>query len=165
VPRLKKLLKHEPNFPKKKLAVINMNFSYNVLADKAKFWLDSSIEGCKKAGIDYIITQHPADKTDLTGYPVTKKTMYEIIEEGSIAISRFGSTIIEALAMGKPCVYHNPHNEKVIKFQDPLNAYSLSDDSNSLADAINYELSLNIDYREVVEILSSTSAISTFCEV
>ncbi|WP_297431525.1 glycosyltransferase family 2 protein [Sulfurimonas sp.] len=151
IPRLKKLLNNKPIFPKKKLVVINMNFSYNVLSDKSKYWLDSAIEGCKKAGIDYIITQHPADKTDLTGYHVTNKTMYQIIEEGSIVISRFGSTIIEALAMGKPCIYHNPHGEKVMKYQEPMGAYSLSFDSNSLADAIDYELSLAVDYRKRAE--------------
>lgn len=148
IPRLKKLLQQMPKFPMKPLAVINMNFSYNVLADKAIYWLKNAIEGCQKAGIDYVITQHPADKTDLSGYPVTKKTMYEIIEEGSIVVSRFGSTIIEALAMGKPCVYHNSHNEKVIKYQEPMGAYSLSFDSCSLAEAIKYELSLNIDYKK-----------------
>jgi glycosyltransferase involved in cell wall biosynthesis len=148
IPRLKKLLNIEPKFPKEALAVINLNFSYNVLSDKAKVWLDSAIEGCKLANIDYIITQHPADKTNLENYNVTNKTMYEIIEEGSIVISRFGSTIIEALAMGKPCIYHNPHNEKVIKFQEPMGAYSLSFDSKSLAEAIRYELSLDVDYRK-----------------
>jgi len=148
VPRLKKLLETKSTFPNKPLAIINMNFSYNVLADKAQFWLDNAIEGCKIANIDYIITQHPADKTDLSNYNVTNKTMYEIIEKGSIVISRFGSTIIETLAMGKPCVYHNPHKEKVIKYQEPMGAYSLSFDSNSLAEAIKFELSLNVDYRE-----------------
>ena len=147
VPRLKKLLEVTPHFPHKALAVINMNFSYNVLADQAKFWLDNVIEGCKKAHIEYIITQHPADKTDLSDYPVTQKTMYQIIEEGSIVISRFGSTIIEALAMGKPCIYHNPHQEQVIKYQEPMGGYSISDSSQSLADAIKHELSLGVDYQ------------------
>jgi chloramphenicol O-acetyltransferase len=42
--------------------------------------------------------------------------------------------------MGKPCVYHNPHNEQVIKFQEPMGAYSVSKSSDSLAKAIKYEL-------------------------
>ncbi len=148
LPRLTPLLKENVIFPEKPLAIINMNFSYNVLVDKAEKWLQSAIEGCKKANIDYIITQHPADKTELKGYKVTDLNMYETIRQGSIVISRFSSTILEALAMGKPVVYHNPHSEQAIKFQEPLNAYSLSFDSDSLAEAINYELSLGGDYRK-----------------
>lgn len=148
VPRLLPLLKEEVFFPEKKLAIINMNFSYNVLTDKAEYWLKSAIEGCKKAKIDYIITQHPADNTDLSKYNVTSLDMYETIRQGSIVISRFSSTIIEALAMGKPVVYHNPHEEKALKFQDPLGAYSISFNSDELAQAIEYELGLNTDYRK-----------------
>ena len=148
VPRLSSLLKEKVTFPKKPLAVINMNFSYNVLTDKAEEWLASAIKGCEKADIDYIITQHPADKTNLTGYNVTDQNMYDTIRNGSIVISRFSSTILEALALGKPVVYHNPHHEKAIKFQDPLDAYSLSFDDVGLANSINYELSLNTDYRK-----------------
>jgi len=148
VPRLASLLEEDVIFPKNQLAVINMNFSYNVLVDKAEKWLESTIKGCKKANIDYIITQHPADKTNLKNYKVSSLNMYDTIRNGSIIISRFSSTILEALAMGKPVVYHNPHDEKAIKFQNPLNAYSLSFDSDSLAKEIKYELSLNLDYRE-----------------
>ncbi len=147
VPRLTPLLKEKVIFPKKPLAVINMNFSYNVLTDKAEEWLASVIKGCEKAGINYIITQHPADKTDLTGYNVTDQNMYDTIRNGSIVISRFSSTILEALALGKPVVYHNPHHEKAIKFQEPMDAYSLSFDSDGLADAIDFELGLDVDYR------------------
>jgi hypothetical protein len=148
VPRLEELLKEKPKFPQKKLAVINVNFSYGVLEDKRDLWLKSVLEGCKMANIDYVITQHPADKANLSQYNLSKKNMYDTIRDGTIIISRFGSIIIEALAMGKPCVYHNPHNEKVIKFQEPMGAYSLSFDSKSLAEAIRYELSLDVDYRK-----------------
>jgi len=151
VPRLEELMKEKPVFPKKPLAVINLNFSYGVLEDKREIWLKSVIEGCEKANVDYVITQHPADKADLSGYNVSQKNMYDTIRDGSIVISRFGSIIIEALAMGKPAIYHNPHGEKVIKFQEPMEAYSLSFDSDSLAEAIKYELSLKdlgVDYRK-----------------
>lgn len=147
VPRLEELLKETPKFPEKPLAVVNVNFSYGVLDDKRELWLKSAIEGCKKAKIDYVISQHPADKADLSLYNVSKKSVYDLIRNSSIVISRFSSVILEALAMGKPCVYHNPHNEKVVKFQNPMGAYSLSFDSESLAKAIQFELSLKTDYR------------------
>jgi len=79
---------------------------------------------------------------------MSQKIIYKDIQKASIVISRFGITIIEALAMGKPVVYHNPHNEQVLKFQEPLNAYSCSFDVQSLVEAIKYELSLKVDYRQ-----------------
>lgn len=148
VPRLDELMKEAPVFPKPPKAVINLNFTYGVLAEKRKQWLKSAIKGCELAGIDYVITQHPADNGLVHKYPVSKDTMYDAIRKGSLVISRFGSIIIEALALGKPVVYHNPHHEKVIKFQDPMGAYSLSDSSETLAKAIQYELSLEVDYRQ-----------------
>ncbi len=148
IPRLKELMEEKVVFPQKPLAVINVNFSYGVLEDKRDMWISSAVEGCGEAGIDYIITKHPADTGDYSNYNVSTKNMYDTIREGSIIISRFGSIIIEALAMGKPAIYHNPHNEQVQKFQEPMSAYSLSNNSESLAKAIKFELELNVDYRE-----------------
>jgi len=148
VPRLQELMQETPHFPKKPLAVINLNFSYGILEDQRDAWLTSVLEGCSIANIDYVITQHPADHADLSDYHVSTKNMYDTIREGTIIISRFGSIILEALAMGKPAIYHNPHQEKVVKFQDPMGAYSTSQTVQELAEAIRFELGLSVDYRE-----------------
>lgn len=148
IPRLNNFLKEKPKFTKKPLVVINVNFSYGVLEDKREYWLNSVLEACKILNFEYIITQHPEDSANLSKYNISKLDMYETIRQGSIVISRFGSIILEALAMGKPVVYHNPHNEKVLKFQESMGAYSCSFDVQSLVEAIKYELSLKVDYRQ-----------------
>jgi glycosyltransferase involved in cell wall biosynthesis len=140
LPQLTSLYRETSLFPKEPLAIINVNFSYGVLTHCRDEFIETAIEGCKRANVDYIITQHPMDLADLSDYKVTDKNMYDTIREGSIFISRFSGAIIESLAMGKPCVYHNPHNEQVVKFQEPLGAYSISDSAESLAEAIKYEL-------------------------
>jgi glycosyltransferase involved in cell wall biosynthesis len=140
LPKIRVLYRERVKFPKKPLAVINVNFSYEVLTFHRQLFLKTAVEGCKLAGIDYVLTQHPRDNADLSEYNLTDKNMYDTIRDGSIFISRFSGAIIEALAMGKPCVYHNPHNEKVLKFQEPMGAYSISDSAESLAKAIKYEL-------------------------
>jgi hypothetical protein len=140
LPMIRKLYKEKVTFPKKPLAVINVNFTYGVLTWYRNLFVKTAIEGCKLAGVDYVITQHPMDNADLSEYNVTDKNMYDTIRGGSIFISRFSGAIIEALAMGKPCVYHNPHNEQMLKFQEPMGAYSISDSAQSLAKAIKYEL-------------------------
>jgi len=148
IPRLDKLLKEKAKFPKEPLVLINVNFSYGVLEDKREMWLKSVLEACEILNFEYIISQHPQDFADLSKYNVSKDDIYKAIKKASIVISRFGTTIIEALAMGKPVVYHNPHKEQVLKFQESLNAYSCSFDVQSLVEAIKYELSLKGDYRQ-----------------
>ncbi|MCB2202849.1 glycosyltransferase family 2 protein [bacterium] len=140
LPKIRELYNETVKFPSTPIAVINVNFTYGVLTYHRNLFLKTAIEGCKKAGIDYIITQHPMDIADLSGYKVSKGSMYDTIRNGTIFISRFSGAIIEALALGKPCVYHNPHNEQILKFQEPLNAFSISYDTDSLASSIKKEL-------------------------
>lgn len=92
------------------------------------------------AGLDWIISQHPQDRGDLSAYPLDTRDFESTMQENAILISRFSSCIIEALAMGRPVVYHNPDTEKVEKFREPLGAYSISFDAPSLARALESEL-------------------------
>lgn len=148
IPRLASLIKEPPSFPTEIKILININFSYGILEEKRLFWLQSVIDACNILNIKFWITQHPADKADLSHLPVLKCNVYEAIRKSSLIISRFSSIIIESLTMGKPVIYHNPHKEKAIKFQEPLGAYSISDDTNSLVKAIKYELDNGYNCRE-----------------
>ena len=123
-----------------KKALINLNFSYGVLEEKRDEWLHSAIEGCKKANIDFVISQHPQDTSDLSKFPTSKDDVYSLLSECSVLISRFSSVIIEALVIGCPVVYHNPIGERVGKFQNPMGAYSLSFDKTSLANRVLFEM-------------------------
>lgn len=140
LPKIKEFYDEEVSKVRDPLAVINVNFSYGVLTYQREKYVKTAIAGCEKAGIDYIITQHPMDKGLLSDYKLSSDSVYDLLKRCSVYISRFSGTIIEALALGTPCVYHNPHNEKVLKFQNPLGAYSLSYSSTSLATAINQEI-------------------------
>lgn len=139
-PRIAEWLRQPFSPPERRRAVINVNFSYGVLEDEREGWLASAIEGCRRAGLDYVLSQHPQDNADLSGHPVDSRGFADSMRENAILVSRFSSCIIEALAMGRPVVYHNPDVEKVEKFDDPLGAYSLSTDAESLAKALEREL-------------------------
>ena len=127
--------------PVKQRAVINVNFTYGVLEEMRDEYVISAVSACEELGLEYIITQHPADKGDLSSYNVSNQSVYDLLEEGTILISRFSTTILEALAMGRPAVYHNPIRERVPKFKTPLGAFSVSDSMGSLKKAIERELS------------------------
>lgn len=140
LPMIRKLYKEPVREIKTPIAVINVNFTYGVLTNFRDKFVESAIKGCKLAGINYILTQHPMDEGVYPVKDISKADMYETIRNGSIFISRFSGAIIESLALGKPCVYHNPHDEKILKFQEPLGAYSISHSAESLAKAIKKEL-------------------------
>lgn len=148
IPKIYDLIKEKPLFPEKILVVINVNFIYGFLCNKRDEWLNSVLEACKILNFEYVITQHPEDNANLEEYNISNLDVYKTIRKGSIVISRFSSIILESLSMGKPVVYHNPHNEEVLKFKQPMGAYSCSFDVKSLVEAIQYELSLKIDYRK-----------------
>jgi len=140
LPMIRQLYNETPEYPNKPVVAINVNFTYGVLTNCREEYVKTAIKGCELAEVDYVITQHPMDNGVLDRYNMTDKNMYDTIRNCSVYVSRFSGSIIEALAMGKPCVYHNPHHEKVLKFQEPMGAYSKSDSAESLAKAIKYEL-------------------------
>lgn len=126
--------------PGKRSAIINVNFTYGVLEDRRDIYVESAVSACNELGLDYVISQHPADKGNLTRYNVGNSSVYSLLEEGEILISRFSTTILEALALGRPVVYYNPIGECVPKFTAPLGAFSVADSQSSLKDAISKEL-------------------------
>lgn len=137
LPAIRAFMDEETRFPERPVAVINVNFSYGVLEGARRVYLDSAVEACQRLGVDFVISQHPADKGDLSPWAVSKNSLYEEVRRGSLLISRFSTCILEALALGKPVIYHNPHNEKFPKFQEePLGAFQVSNSTDELVRAI-----------------------------
>ena len=126
--------------PRLRRAIINVNFTYGVLEDRRLEFLETAVQACADIGLDYVVSQHPADKADLSEFNVVRKSIYDLLDEGGILISRFSTTILEALAMGRPVVYHNPIGEKVPKFHQPLGAYSVASNVESLREGLKREL-------------------------
>lgn len=136
VPRIDALLAETPTFPDPPLIVINSNFTYGVLVDQRDAWVRQAVQACRRAGYDYVISRHPADQGDFSGYRVADDSMYDVIRRGSVVVSRFGSAILEGLAMGKPVVYFNPHGERVDKFKQPNGAFAIAESTDALAAAL-----------------------------
>ncbi len=113
-------------------AVINSNFSYGVLEDKRDDWVAHAVESCKAAGYEPVISRHPFDKGTLFPQHTTSQSFYDAIAECDVVIQRFASGILEALAMGIPTIYFNPHGEKTDKFTEPNGAYPICFDRQEL---------------------------------
>lgn len=137
MPQLQTLLNQPVAFPNKPLALINLNFTYNVLEDKRDEWLSSIEQACTAAGFDYVISQHPADTGKIDPRRKTDLSVYEALKDSTVLISRFSTCVLEALALGKPAIYHNPHGERMAKFlSNPMDAYQVTSSAEELAEAL-----------------------------
>lgn len=148
IPRVYSLLEEEISFPDQDCIIINLNFSYGVLDEFSDIWLKDVVQACSELSLPYLITQHPADRTDVSKHAVSNKDMYTTVREGSLVISRFGSIVLESLCLGKPVAYYNPGIERVEKFTEPLGAYSYAESVCELKQAILMELDRKYDTRQ-----------------
>lgn len=109
-------------------AIINCNFTYletkPAYEDNRALWLEQAIGACRKAGLDYIISQHPRDDgviDDPNLLPSNAGVVTEQIKQCTVMISRFSSLTYEALAQGLESIYFNPHLEPMPTFNEDRN--------------------------------------------
>ncbi len=98
--------------------LINCNFTYGIFEDQRDSWIDDIVSCCKKAKINFKISQHPRDTGDLSRYKEhlinsSASTIEKQLLDSSIIITRFSSVIHEAILLGRKVIYYNPHNEKM----------------------------------------------------
>jgi len=148
--RLERLWAQPPRTPHDSYVVINLNFTWNVLEHARDEFLQTAIEGCKRAGLDYVISAHPAERSR-AGVRVATAPMSELLTSASMLISRFSTVPFEAMARGVPFVYHNPHGERVDTFHSPDNAFETSTNAAELASALEDAKSWVSTYRRRCE--------------
>jgi len=126
--------------PVTKKVIIDLNFPYEPLEEYKNLYISSAVQACIELELDYIISQHPADKTNLDKYIVSNESLNTLITNGTIIISSFITTILEALALGRPVVNHIPDQNKIDEFMKPMGIFTISNDIISLKNAIIKEL-------------------------
>lgn len=104
------------SFPLQKQIFINVNFTYGIHEEARSKWLNDILTCANDLNLEYIISQHPRDKGVLEGLNVLKSNagiVHQTIKESSLVISRFSALLLEAVALGRPAIYYNPHGEKM----------------------------------------------------
>jgi hypothetical protein len=101
-----------------------------------KLWLDTAITGCEMAGIPYVISTHPAEKTRITSSRMTAISASRLLPHATVLISRFSTMPFEAMARGVPFIYHNPHGETVKTFADSMGGFDVTTSGEQLAQAL-----------------------------
>lgn len=122
--------------PSGDLAVINLNFTYGMLTSARDLWLSTAIEGCELAGIPYVISVHPAEKARSPHPKASAISASRLLRHATVLISRFSTLPYEAMARGVPFVYHNPHDELVPAFKNPMGAFPLTTGASELTEAL-----------------------------
>lgn len=116
--------------------VANVNFSYGVMTDSRLQWIADVQSACDRNGFELIVSQHPQDDGNLSAYNVCEASLYDLLADCDVFVSRFSGAILESLIIGCPAVYYNGHNELVDKFHDSLGDYRIANDPESLVDAL-----------------------------
>jgi hypothetical protein len=97
--------------------LINCNFTYQIFENVREQWIADIIQILEKKKNNYLITQHPRDKADLSNYKNVIQSASHLVEEQlqncKFLITRFSSLIHEAIVLKKPVIYYNPHHEKM----------------------------------------------------
>ncbi|AEP30477.1 methyltransferase domain-containing protein [Brumicola nitratireducens] len=136
LPKLHSLYNETVQYPAKTTVMINVNFTYGSFEEVREEWVEQVLNACQKAEVDYIISQHPADNGDFSNKVVSSKTVYQTIRESSLVITRYSTVLLEALVLGKPVIYFNPHGEKVPLYNEPEGAFETVTNVTELASAI-----------------------------
>lgn len=133
--------------------VINSNFTYGVLTDARDEYLKQSIEAVLAAGLEPVISQHPADRAlpgDVVQYR-TDRSMSSMLPAVEAIVTRFSTVPFEAIAYGTPFVYFNPHYEKVPTFSSPDPAFDHVHTVDELTKALQFSIENRSSYRTVAE--------------
>lgn len=148
--RLEQLWALSPREPAARLVVINLNFTWNVLEDARDEFLRTAIEGCESAGLEYVVSAHP-DERSRPDVKFAAEPMSTLLGHASVLVSRFSTVPFEAMARGVPFVYHNPHGEQVPTFSDADGAFETSAGASELADALDESMGWVSTYRHRCE--------------
>ncbi len=101
--------------PEEPRVLINCNFTFGIGVDWGRAWVEQVIVVAKSLGLEYAVTVHPRDETDLSGIehvlPSNAFKVHEQLAESSVLISRDSSLPYEAAMMGRNVIYYNSFNE------------------------------------------------------
>ncbi len=101
--------------PAKQQVLINCNFILGLGGERGPAWMKQVIEVVQGLNVDFRITKHPRDDTDLTGVPnVMPSGAYKVRDQlaaCTVLISRDSSLPYEALLAGRPVIYFDPFHE------------------------------------------------------
>ena len=103
ITRIDALLNEEYEKTNEQDVLINVNFTYGVLEDKRDKWLKDIIEAINDNNNSYCLSQHHADKADLSDFKVSYESLYDLLKKSRVLVTRFSTVVLEALKAKSTC--------------------------------------------------------------
>lgn len=127
--------------PARPRVLINCNFILGLGGERGPAWMKVVLEVVNELNLDYRISKHPRDDTDLAGIDnVLPSGAYKVADQlaaCSVLISRDSSLPYEAMLMGRRVVYFDPFHEKERTLREDESGWVRKTDSKeSLRDAL-----------------------------
>jgi hypothetical protein len=149
--RLEQIWAEPPVARRSDRVLLNVNFTYGVLTDAFRGWLDGAVDVMEQEGLEGDISAHWAQK-DMPKDPriaslVRPQPFRYLITQAGVLVSRFSTVPFEAMARGIPFVYFNPHGERVPTFTKPNGAFEIVTEYADLGRVLRAELAFDGDYR------------------
>jgi len=95
--------------------LINCNFILGIGGERGPAWMKQVLAVVQDLGVDFSITKHPRDDTNLSGVPnVMPSGAYKVRDQlaaCTVLVSRDSSVVYEALLAGRPVIYFDPFHE------------------------------------------------------
>ena len=102
--------------PVRPQVLVNCNFILSLGGEKGPGWMKQVLGVVQELGVDFRVTKHPRDDTDLTGVEnVQPSGAYKVagqLAACSVLVSRDSSLPYEAMLTGRPVIYFDPYDEK-----------------------------------------------------
>lgn len=128
-------------------AVINSNFTYGVLREARRAWLDGAVAAADAAARPWVVSRHTAER-GRSRHAVAAASVDELLVTAGFVVSRFSTVALDALARGVELRYHNPHDEREPTFQTQVEGFEVTRSVAELEQALRVEPRSRAEVRE-----------------
>jgi len=126
-PVIERTLACQKGRPQGRRALINYKFTYSdSRSDPEHLWYEEAVGACEAAGLDLVISGHPANLAIPLDRRFTLTPVEELFNETSLLISRSSTVVVEALVSGLEAVLYPIEGEELAAFAEPLGAYDIA---------------------------------------
>jgi hypothetical protein len=147
--RLESVLHGSQHSPGARRALVNLNFTFGVFESQAPRWIHDVTIAASTIGFDTCVSAHPAQARLRRQVAVTDRPVSYELQRSDCLITRFSTLIYEAIAAGRPVLYHNPHREQAGGFLEESPSVSWSSSRKQLI--ANLAAALNARVPEIPE--------------
>jgi len=141
---------NQPAMPAAGHVLINSNFTYGVMQEVRRTWVDGAVGAAEDAGRQWVLSRHTAER-GRSRHRVNRQSVDELLTTSSHLVCRFSTVALDALALGIELIYHNPHHEQEQTFQAEAQGFVVTKNVSELRDRLSVAARDRSDVRAAAE--------------